>query len=110
VITVDAASLGTRRLQAAGARAETPVEGLAPGCSLQRTLLEDRPELDPAAAEGDVLAAARRLLAREPALQTLVLECTNMPPYAEAVRAATGRPVHHLMTLVNERWSRLRAA
>jgi hypothetical protein len=26
-----------------------------------------------------------------------------MPPYAEAVARATGRPVHHLLTLVHER-------
>ncbi len=110
VVTVDAASLGPRHLQAAGARADTPVEGLAQGCSLQRTLLEDRPELDAAAAEADVVAAARRLLARAPALQALVLECTNMPPYAQAVRAATGLPVHHLMSFVHERWSALDAA
>ncbi len=107
VITVDAASLGAVHLAAAGARADTPVEGLVPGCSLQRTLLEDRPTLDAAAAEADVRDAARRLLAREPSLQALVLECTNMPPYAEAVRAAVGRPVHHLMSLVHERWNAL---
>ncbi len=104
VITVDADSLGAVHLRAAGARVDTPVEGLVPGCTLQRTLLEDLPTLDPAAAEADLLAAARRLLAREPALQTLVLECTNMPPHAPAVQAACGRPVHHLMTLVHERW------
>lgn len=107
VITVDAASLGVRHLRAAGADPRTPVEGLAPGCSLQATLLEDRPTLDTAAAEADVVAAARRLVAREPTLRTLVLECTNMPPYAAAVQAATGLPVHHLMTLVHERWQAL---
>jgi hypothetical protein len=36
--------------------------------------------------------------------QTVVLECTNLPPYADAVQRATGRPVHHLMTFVHERW------
>jgi len=107
VITVDARSLGASHLRAAGAAEDTPVEGLAPGASLQRTLLEDRAELDTAAAEADVVAAARRLVDREPRLRTLVFECTNMPPYADAVRAATGRPVHHLMTLVHERWQAL---
>lgn len=107
VVTVDAASLGPRHLRAAGAHERTPVEGLAPGCSLQRTLLGNEPTLDTAAAEADVVAAARRLVGREPTLRTLVLECTNMPPYAAAVEAATGRPVHHLMTFVHERWQAL---
>jgi hypothetical protein len=104
VITVDAASLDARVLAAAGARPDTPVEGLAPGCSLQRTLLEDLPELDAAAAEADVTAAALRLVRREPQLTELVFECTNLPPYAAAVQRATGRPVHHLLTLVHEHW------
>lgn len=99
VITVDAASL---RLDDA-----TPVEGLAPGCALQRCLLEDLPELDAASAEADTVAAAQRLLQRHPGVENLVLECTNLPPYADAVLRATGRPVHHLMTFVHERWDTL---
>ena len=109
VITVDAASLAAAHLRAAGAEENTPVEGLAPGGSLQRTLLEDLPTLDTAAAQTEVADAARRLVLRYPSVQSLVLECTNMPPYAEAVRAATGRPVHHLMTFVHERWNALHA-
>lgn len=104
VLTVDADAL-----RAAGVTGETPVEGLAPGCPLQRTLLDDLPTLDLAAAEADVVAAARRLLLRYPGVRSLVLECTNMPPYADAVRAATGLPVHHLLTLVHERWKALPA-
>ncbi len=100
VITVDAASL-------AGLAGDTPVEGLAPGCRLQRTLLDDLPALDAQAAEADTVAAAMRLLARRPDIESLVLECTNLPPYAAAVQRATGRPVHHLMTFVHERWEPL---
>ena len=107
VLTVDAAALGPAHLRAAGAPEDTPVEGLAPGCHLQRTLLEDAPELDAAQARDDVVQAALRLAARHPDLDAIVLECTNMPPYAEAVQRATGRPVHHLMTLVHERWNAL---
>jgi Asp/Glu/hydantoin racemase len=100
VITVDATSL-------AGLVGDTPVEGLAPGCSLQRTLLDDLPALDPQAAEADTVAAAQRLVQRHPDIESLVLECTNLPPYAAAVQRATGRPVHHLMTFVHERWELL---
>lgn len=104
VITVDAASLAAAELQAAGARADVPIEGLAPGCPLQRTLLGNRRQLDGDAAEAEVLAAAARLLQRRPDLTDLVLECTNLPPFAAALQGASGRPVHHLMSLVHERW------
>lgn len=107
VLTVAAGHLGAVELRAAGARADTPVEGLTDGCALQRTLLRDLPELDGAVAEAETVAAARRLVARHPEVRSVVLECTNLPPYAEAVRQAVGRPVHHLMTLVHERWKHL---
>jgi hypothetical protein len=107
VVTVDAASLGAAELKAAGASPRTPVEGLAAGCVLQRTLLDDLPTLDFNAAEADSVAAAQRLVQRHPAVESLVLECTNLPPYAVAVERAIGRPVHHLMTLVHERWGAL---
>jgi hypothetical protein len=107
VLTVDAASLDPACLAAAGAPADTPVEGLEPGASLQRTLLEDRTELDVEAARRQTVEAAQRLVARHPAVRNIVLECTNLPPYAEAVRIATGRPVHHLMNFVHDRWAAL---
>lgn len=103
VVTVDAASLGPAHLQAAGADPATPIEGLAAGCAFQRTLLDDEPTLDSADAEAQTVAAARRLVARHPGLTDLVLECTNMPPYADAVRAATGRRVHDITTLIAAR-------
>ena len=107
VVTVDAASLKPAYLVAAGAAVDTPVAGLAPGCHLQRTLLDNRPDLDIEQARQDVLECATRLVQAQPHIRHLVLECTNMPTYADAVAQATGRPVHHLLTLVAERWKHL---
>jgi Asp/Glu/hydantoin racemase len=103
VITVEAASLGAAHFEAVGADPATPVEGITPGSALHRTLLEDRPTLDVDDARAQVLAAGARLLAREPRLDAIVLECTNLPPYADALRAASGRPVHDIVTLLNAR-------
>ena len=103
VLTVDADALGPAHLRAAGAEPGVPVEGLAPGCHLQQTLLDDRPELDRQRAEADAVAAALRLVTRHPEIDSIVLECTNLPPYAEAIARATGRTVHDLLTLLHER-------
>jgi len=107
VVTVDALSLGAAHLHAAGADATVPVAGLATGCHLQQVLLHDLPELDRERAQADVVEAAQRLVARWPAVREIVLECTNMPPYAKAVARATRRPVHHILSLLYERWGAL---
>lgn len=103
VITVEAASLQRAHFEGVGADPATPVEGIAPGSALHRTLLQNLPALDAADAQAQVLAAAGRLLARAPALDTLVLECTNLPPYADALRAATGLRVLDVVTLLTQR-------
>ena len=103
VVTLEAASLGAAHFEGVGADPATPVEGITPGSPLHCTLLQDRPDLDMADAQAQVLAAAQRLLAREPRLDTLVLECTNLPPYAPALRAITGLQVLDVVTLLNAR-------
>jgi hypothetical protein len=37
-----------------------------------------------------VVAAARALKQRAPAVDSVVLECTNLPPYATQIEQATG--------------------
>ena len=103
VVTVDAASLTAEHLRAVGARTDTPIEGLALDSPFRATLLDDRAELDVDEAALATVAAAERLVARHPEVAAVVLECTNLPPYADAVRAATGLPVHDITTLVRAR-------
>jgi hypothetical protein len=110
VITIEAASLTAAHFEAVGADPATPVEGITPGSPLHRTLLQDLPDLDMDDARRQVLAAGRRLLARQPALRSLVLECTNLPPYAAALQADSGLPVHHVLTLLHARWRRMAPA
>jgi Asp/Glu/hydantoin racemase len=109
VITVEADSLGAAHLLGVGADPATPIEGITPGSALQRTLLRDLPTLDETDAQQQVLDAAARLCARHPDIDTLVLECTNLPPYAPALRAATGLPVLDVVTLLNQRMAALRS-
>jgi hypothetical protein len=55
-----------------------------------------------------MLAAGTRLCARHPDIDTLVLECTNLPPYAPALRSATGLAVLDVVTLLTQRMAALR--
>lgn len=109
IVTIDAASLHPGLLRRAGVPEGTPVEGLAPGCELQSHILADDTVLDFAKAQQDVVLAAVRLVSKNPDVQTLVLECTNMPPYRAAVEQATGRPVHDLETMLLAAWRRVQS-
>ena len=48
----------------------------------------------------EVVDTAVRALAAEPDLGAFVLECTDLPPFAEAIRQTTGRPVFDFVTLL----------
>lgn len=72
------------------------IEGIETGRELHRVIAGDLPELDRGLAEADVLDAGRRLLARAPEVAALLLECTNLSPYRQALAAAVGRPVYDL--------------
>ena len=100
VVTVDAESLTPRHLECAGARPDTPVEGTDGGAEFTRVLLGDELELDVDRAREEVVAAARRLVERNRDVGAIVLECTNMPPYAAEMSRATGLPVYDFHSFV----------
>ncbi|MEI7536939.1 MAG: aspartate/glutamate racemase family protein [Comamonadaceae bacterium] len=104
VLTIDAQALDASQLAGVGADTATPVGGVAPGCEFQRRLIGNEPTMDLHQAEQDVVAAALALVNTHPEVTALVLECTNMPPYAHAISAATSRRVEHIVSLLEKRW------
>ncbi len=102
ILTVDSGSLTPRHLAEAGIGGDVPVvvAGLEGGRAFTRVLLENGLELDVEAARREHVEAARDLVGRHPEVGAIVLECTNMPPYAAAIREATGRPVFDITTLI----------
>ena len=53
-----------------------------------------------ATAAADILDAGRELVSRHPDIGAIVLECTNMPPYAFALREVLGLPVYDVYSLI----------
>lgn len=101
IITVAAGSLTPRHLQAAGVPADTPVAGTEDGTEFFRVLiLGEKQDMDVGLAARDILDAGRRLTSRHPEVGAIVLECTNMPPYAHVLREVLGMPVYDVYSLV----------
>ena len=101
VITVSAAALTPAHLEAAGVPMDTPIVGTEGGREFYRVLIRgESQDMDVALAERDVVEAGRTLMRRHPQVGAIVLECTNMPPYAAALREAVGVPVFDIYSLV----------
>lgn len=100
ILTVSAATLTPEHLARAGVAQGTPVWGTEGGTEFTRVLLGDELRLDVAAARADVVGAARDFQAAHGDLGAILLECTNMVPYAADVRAATGLPVFSIHSFV----------
>jgi hypothetical protein len=102
ILTVEGRALGPRHLAGAGITEDVPVViwGLERGQAFTPVLLDNELELDVEAARRENVEAARELVERHPEVGAIVLECTNMPPYAAAIREATGLPVFDITTLI----------
>jgi Asp/Glu/hydantoin racemase len=102
VMTVNKPSLTPEHLAGAGIGPEIPlaVVGMETEKEFTRVMLDNELELDVDAAREEHVRVARRFVAEYPDLGAIVLECTNMPPYADAIRCATQLPVYDLTTLI----------
>jgi hypothetical protein len=102
ILTVNSATLGKEHLEAAGIGPDIliAVAGLETETEFTRVLLGDELTLDVELAREEHLRVARRLRAAHPDLGALVLECTNMPPYAGDLQRETGLPVFDIVSLV----------
>jgi hypothetical protein len=100
VLTVSAANLTGEHIRAAGADPETPVVGTDAGSEFTRVMINDEERLDVAAAQRDILAAGDRLVASHDGIGAVLLECTNMVPYARALSQRLRLPVFSIYTFV----------
>jgi hypothetical protein len=101
VITVSKGSLTPRHLQAAGVPLDIPCEGTENGQEFFRVLIRaEKQDMDVDLATQDILAAGRALVAAHPEVGAIVLECTNMPPYAHRLRETLGLPIYDIYSLI----------
>lgn len=78
------------------------VAGIEHGACLHPAIAQDLRWFDPDAARADALAAAARLRGAT-GLAAVVLECTNLAPYRDAIAEMVGVPVHDVTTLIAAR-------
>jgi len=94
VVTFSKDLLTPEHLLAAGARVDTPVEGVPSEGALATAIRRGESALDERKVSDEVVSAGRRLAAAHPDVGAVVVECTNMPPYTRALRAALDMSVY----------------
>lgn len=102
ILTISKETLTPAHLEAANVPLDTPIVGTEGGRVFTRDILGDAPEIDFAACREDMLDAARQLVIEHDDIGAIILECTNMTPYAADVRRLTGLPVFSIYTFL--RW------
>ena len=100
ILTISASTLTDAHLKAAGVPEGTPVIGTDGGTEFTRAILGDEPALDVAAAERDILSAGEELVERHPETGAVLLECTNMGPYARSLSEHLRLPVFDIVSFM----------
>ena len=101
VLTVSSANLGASHFEAIGVPLDTPVMGTEAGQEFSRVLINNEEVLDIDLARQDIIKAGRALQTSCPELGAIVLECTNMMPYAADLQHALGIPVYSMYTFLS---------
>lgn len=101
VLTASAPSLTEKHIAGAGCEGiPIVVQGLEGTEEFAAVILRnERLGMDLGKVEQEVLVAGRALIEKAPEIGAVVLECTDLPPYAYQLQAALGRPIFDLTTL-----------
>ncbi len=100
ILTISAASLSKEHLAKAGCALDTPIAGTPEHGEFSTSILDNGLQLDVEKARRENVEAAVKFATIHPEVGAIVLECTNMVPYAADIRAATGLPVFSIYNFV----------
>ncbi len=93
ILTISRSTLTDDHLAAAGVPEGTPIGTTEGGREFTDAILGDASELDVEAARADNIEAAQELINSNPKIGALVLECTNMTPYAVDIQETVCFPI-----------------
>lgn len=101
IMTANQSALTDAHLRSAGIEASISVRIAGIEATKQWRLFHDdaKAEIDLLAVEDEILEVVETLARENNNIGAIVLECTDLPPFAGAIRRATGLPVFDIVTL-----------
>ena len=99
ILTANGRKLGECHFRGAGIEDVPKVVYGMEGTHFHDIYVGDREDLDPARAGEELQRVALRMVEEHPEVGAVVCECTNMPPYTDALRRILKCPVYDILTL-----------
>ena len=103
IITADSKSLSADLLAAVGVSDPTNlvIAGLEDRQQFYQFAIEETGTLDAEAVEKEVVTVVRDMVAENPQIRAILLECSLLPPYGAVVQDAVNLPVFDYITMIN---------
>ncbi len=104
ILTIDADALNDHYLKDCGFSRDDPgvvVQGIDPDSMFARVYFENRNHFDSDVMRDSVVEAARALIDTAPNVRAVVLECTNMAPFARSVQNVVRVPIYDIQGLAH---------
>ncbi|CUX04090.1 aspartate/glutamate racemase family protein [Rhizobium pusense] len=108
ILTADADALTEVHLSGAGVCVPTAIAGLPEDSTFRLNMLIGNTIIDRHEQEREVLTAIDKLISDHNDIGAILLECTNLAPYAATIEANFGLPVYDIMTMLRWFYSGLR--
>ena len=102
IITASKQSLTVEHLVGVGIQSyPMAIIGMDNSEEFAAVFIEGKKSINVDKARQEMVTAAQSLLGDHPDVGVIVLECTNMPPYAKDIQQVTGLPVFDMVTMIN---------
>ena len=102
ILFADASAVNQNMLDACGVTADVPIAYMGMEDQPEfRNILDGTGEFDCDKMEQELAERARALVTKHPDVGAILLECSDMPPFAWAIQRAVRLPVYDFITMIN---------
>ncbi|HDM76678.1 MAG TPA: aspartate/glutamate racemase family protein [Deltaproteobacteria bacterium] len=102
IITADSKSLTSEHFISIGVNEGIPLvtRGMEDQKEFREAILEEKGSLNSELIEREVVEVAKRLITENPDIGALVLECSDLPPYAHTIQKEVNLPIFDFTTMI----------
>jgi Asp/Glu/hydantoin racemase len=102
IVSADSSALTPAHFSSVGISPDIPLvlAGMENQSEFREAVLLEKGSLDSDQIQQEVVDVTRQMICKDPDIGAIVLECSDLPPYAAAVQAAVNLPVFDFITMI----------